>query len=224
MKKYIKRALKSNAVQIILAAIVFLYLRLVFKTSRWEKYGFEHMEAANNNSQGCIFTFFHGRLAMMHYAKPKNIPFYMLLSDHSDGRFIARVNEHSKVKNVYGSSTRGGAKAMLQLIKLLKSGACIGVTPDGPKGPNQSVSEGVIQMARLANVPIVACSFSIRRHRRLNTWDRFMFPLPFSRGVFMMAPPITVIVDEAANVSHWQEVLRNTMLELQDKCDEWIKG
>jgi lysophospholipid acyltransferase (LPLAT)-like uncharacterized protein len=78
------------------------------------------------------------------------------------------------------------------MLKSLKSGQCVGITPDGPKGPRMRASSGIVNLAKLAGVPILPATFSTSRRKLLGSWDRFAVALPFSRGVFVWGDPITV--------------------------------
>jgi lysophospholipid acyltransferase (LPLAT)-like uncharacterized protein len=169
------------------------YLWFVFKTTRWTYIGLdEHISNVESKDLAYIAAFWHGRLAMLPFLWQFNKQFYMLLSEHNDGRIISKIIRYFKINSVYGSKTRGGAKAALACVKLLKAGQCIGITPDGPRGPKHEVAEGVLHIARLANVPIVPISYAIKRHRLLKTWDGFMVPLPFTKGVYVIGKPIEI--------------------------------
>jgi lysophospholipid acyltransferase (LPLAT)-like uncharacterized protein len=81
------------------------------------------------------------------------------------------------------------------MLRSLKSGISVGITPDGPRGPRMHASEGVVQVARLSGVPVIPCGFSAARRRTLGSWDRFTLALPFSRGLFVWGEPILVAHD-----------------------------
>ena len=147
----------------------------------------------------------------------------MLLSEHADGRIISKVIGYRHLHSIYGSKTRNGAKAAIQCVKVLRMAHCVGITPDGPKGPYQSISDGVLQIARLANVPIVPITYSIRRHRILNTWDKFMLPLPFSTGTFIVGNPLMVPSKQnEESYNQFKDLLKNEMIVLQDEADKIV--
>ena len=114
----------------------------------------------------------------------------VLASAHRDGRIIARVLEGFGFFVVHGSTNKGGSNALRRLTKTLKNGG-IGITPDGPRGPRMRAAAGVIMLARLAKVPIIPMTFAISRRRVHTSWDRFVVPLPFARGVYMWGDPIS---------------------------------
>jgi hypothetical protein len=119
----------------------------------------------------------------------------MLISQHRDGQFIARTVSHFGIDTVAGSSSKGGLAALRTLLRTVKGGRCVGITPDGPRGPRMRASDGIVQVARLAGVPVIPCTFSTRRRKVLGSWDRFIVALPFSPGIFLWGQPISVATD-----------------------------
>ena len=124
----------------------------------------------------------HGELLMIPYAYTryrKNPKVKLVISEHFDGNLIAKTLNRFGFDTIRGSSTRGGAKALIQSIKELKNGYDLGITPDGPKGPRHSVSDGVIIMAQKANVKITLVEIKPTAFWRLGSWDKFTIPKPF---------------------------------------------
>jgi len=95
-------------------------------------------------------------------------------------------------ESIRGSTTSGGAMALRAAVRALRGGKDVGFTPDGPRGPRHKVQMGVIQAARMSGAPIVPVAFSASRKRVLGSWDGFIVPAPFSRGVFVYGRPIEV--------------------------------
>lgn len=116
----------------------------------------------------------------------------MLISAHSDGQLIARAVAYFGIQTIQGSSTRGGGEALRTLVRKLKSGESVGITPDGPRGPRMRASDGAITLARLSGVPILPASISVSRRKVLDTWDHLIVPMPFGRGAMVWGDPITV--------------------------------
>ena len=116
----------------------------------------------------------------------------MLISAHRDGQIIAKTVHHFGIETIEGSTTRGGLSALRSMLKTLRSGGYIGITPDGPRGPRMRVSGGIIDIARMSGAPILPCTFSARGAVALGSWDRFILARPFSRGVFVWGDPIRV--------------------------------
>src|SRR5260370_13357251 len=72
------------------------------------------------------------------------------------------------------------------------AGACVGITPDGPRGPAMHASPGIVNVARLAGVPIVPVVFATSRRRVFGSWGRFQLAEPFGRAVFLCGHPIAI--------------------------------
>jgi lysophospholipid acyltransferase (LPLAT)-like uncharacterized protein len=191
----LKRLTRKAAAQRVLCWLVAQYIRLVHGTSRWEVHGAEAPRRLWAEGRPFILAFWHGRLLMMPYCWNPAVRINMLISQHVDGQLIARTVAHFGIATVAGSSNKGGGVALRNIVKALKAGECVGFTPDGPRGPRMRASLGLVNAARLAGVPILPCSYAIRRRRVLASWDRFLLALPFSRGVFLWGAPVRVARD-----------------------------
>ena len=209
MAKLLKTWGRKPFVQRAAAGLVAGLMRVVQTTTRWRSEN-AAVAAPAWAGQPVIVAFWHNRLALMPACWPSRAPFHMLISSHPDGQLIARTIAHFGFGAVAGSSTRGGGAAVRQLVRLLKSGGSIGVTPDGPRGPRMTVGEGVLVLAQLAGVPIIPVAVSVSRRIVLNTWDRLIIPLPFGRGAMIWGAPVTVPrdADDAA-----LEALKKTLEE-----------
>ena len=207
-------------VQTILCKLAVLYIRVVHATGTWKIEGEAGANEFYESGHPFVLAFWHGRLLMMSYAWRHRSHVNMLISGHPDGRLVARTMAHFGVKSIVGSTTRGGWSAMRTIIKTLRGGGIVGITPDGPQGPRMRASDGVITIARMANVPILPLAFSTSRRRVLGTWDLFVLPLPFTRGIFLWGNPIDVPddADEAVMESRRLE-LENSLIELTGRAD-----
>jgi lysophospholipid acyltransferase (LPLAT)-like uncharacterized protein len=116
----------------------------------------------------------------------------MLLSQHRDAHWLTEVIDHFGFRTVRGSSTRGGVKAILQILREA-SGTSLVITPDGPRGPRRELSSGCIYLAGLLGIPIVplGCGFD-RPWRNHRSWDKFAVPRPSSRARLVLGPAIHV--------------------------------
>lgn len=188
----LKRLLKSDLLRRFLCAIGALYIRFVYATSRFRVVGGEFPERLWDSKKPFILCFWHGRLLMMPYVWPRGRPIHMLISRHRDGRIIADTVAHFGIKTVAGSTAKGGSAALRSMMKRLRAGESVGITPDGPGGPRMRASAGIAQIARMAGVPVLAAAYSCRPRKILKSWDRFLLALPFARGVFVWGAPIEV--------------------------------
>jgi lysophospholipid acyltransferase (LPLAT)-like uncharacterized protein len=196
----LKRFIRGPAVLAVGGLLIALYIRLMFATSRWQSVGGEAMRAMVAAKQPFIGVFWHGRMLAMALIRGLPRPVHVLISHHRDGEVIARAMGHFGHRTVRGSSAskdrdKGGLEALRALLRLIKAGEYVCVTPDGPRGPRMRAQPGVVRLAKLARVPIVPAAFACSRRRVMNTWDRFVVGLPFSRGVFIFGEPIPVAAD-----------------------------
>ena len=139
-----------------------------------------------------IYAFWHQRQVYFTWAH-RGVGAAVLVSRSKDGEMIAATMRLSDIGAVRGSSTRGGAAAVRQLMEVLESGLDIGITPDGPKGPAREVKGGVVYLAQKLGVPIVPITNALSNKLEFKkAWDRFQVPLPFGRAVIAYGEPIAV--------------------------------
>jgi lysophospholipid acyltransferase (LPLAT)-like uncharacterized protein len=161
-------------------------------TTRWTTVNAAAAEPAWRGERPVIVAFWHNRLALMPYCWPSPRPFHMLISGHPDGQLIARAVGALGIATIAGSTTRGGGTAVRELVRRLKAGESVGITPDGPRGPAEVAQAGVIALARLSGAPILPAAVSVSHRVRLGTWDRLIVGLPFGRGAMVWGEPIVV--------------------------------
>ena len=154
-----------------------LIIRVIYLLNRKEFHAPESL-----GDEQFIMACWHGELLMIPYAYTryrKNPHVKLVISEHFDGNLIAKTLNFFGFETIRGSSTRGGAKALIQSIKELKSGYDLGITPDGPKGPRHEVQDGIIIMAQKAKVKIVLVEIKPSKYWHLKSWDKFVIPKPF---------------------------------------------
>jgi lysophospholipid acyltransferase (LPLAT)-like uncharacterized protein len=190
-----KRIGRSEFLRGALCWLTSLYIRVVHLTGRWEVVGGEVPAGLWDQGRPFILAFWHGRILMMPKSWRRSVPINMLISHHRDGQLIARTVAHFGIRWVAGSTGKGGTAALRTMLKALKAGECVGITPDGPRGPRMRASAGVVNVARLSGCPVVPATFSATPGKVLGSWDRFLVPLPFSRGVFVWGAPVEVAKD-----------------------------
>lgn len=194
----VKRILKSDGLRSLLCWLGALYIRFVYATGRWQVIGGQAARDHWAAGKPFILCFWHGRILMMPHCWPRDREIHMLISQHRDGQIIARTVGHFGIKTVAGSSSKGGAQALRAMVKTLKAGDCVGITPDGPRGPRMRASDGAVALARLAGVPIIPATFGAARGKVVQSWDRFLIAWPFGRGVILWGDPIKVARDADA--------------------------
>ena len=200
-----------------------LYLKLLALTSKVEIVNQEAMIDLKEKTDGCIYAFWHGRLIYMAQLR-KTIPLHkndkvtVLISQHKDGELVARLSEKMGMEVVRGSTTRGGEAGMKALIRAIKKTGYGAVTPDGPRGPRQKAQPGTILLAKLTGYPIMPASYSWKRKKFLTSWDRFLVPLPFSKGILIYGNPIWIDKD-TDNLDDYTIQLENELNRITEEAD-----
>jgi lysophospholipid acyltransferase (LPLAT)-like uncharacterized protein len=220
MKRLRKAFFRTPAVQSALGFIAAGYVWLVRVTSSWTDVGLDHTARAWRGEEPVIIAFWHNRLFLMPYCWPSPQPFHMLISAHADGRLIAKTVAWHGISTVTGSSSKGGADALRALLKRLKENESVGITPDGPRGPRMRAGDGATALARLSGAVIVPAAAATSRRKVLNTWDRLIVPLPFSRGARVWGAPIRVPANGADDdMAEFTRHLEGALIEVSDQAD-----
>jgi hypothetical protein len=116
----------------------------------------------------------------------------LMISRSADGAMIAGVAEHSGWRAVRGSSSRGGRRALVQMVVNLKESGLAAHILDGPRGPAGVVKSGAIVLAAKADAVIVPVYAESVQRWIFHSWDRFLLPKPFSRVTIRFGAPIRV--------------------------------
>ncbi|MFA5517434.1 MAG: lysophospholipid acyltransferase family protein [Desulfuromonadales bacterium] len=174
------------------AALIYL-LKLSMRT---EYLGEEHPRAWWRQDKGVIFSCWHDQL-LMTPALYRGPGAKLLISSSKDGELIARTVKFFRQGVVRGSSTRGGRGAFRTLVNAAKEPVDLAITPDGPRGPRHELKQGVVQLARLTARPVIPLAVVCSRGHRFASWDRFLLPFPFCRGVLAYGEPLFYAAGEA---------------------------
>ncbi len=137
-----------------------------------------------------IYIFWHEYLPFLMYLRG-NCDLAMLMSRHRDADILSRLALHFGFEFVRGSTRRGGQRAVRDLMRKSQTHH-LTITPDGPRGPRRHLAAGCVYLAAKLNMPIIAIGLGYDRPWRLNTWDRFAIPRPFSRARAIPSPPLRV--------------------------------
>jgi len=199
--------------------LIRMIISILSSTVRWRYCG-ERFHP--DSSEQHIFSFWHARLLMMGTGL-KGCNGYTLISSHRDGGFIADTLQLQGFKAIRGSSTRGGSRALSQMIRKAKNESCdFGITPDGPKGPREKVKPGVVLLAKKTGVKVYPVAWATcRRWRIRSSWDHFYIPKPFAAGVFVFGKPLKIGSDEN-NVTALERI-QHAMDITQEKADGYFQ-
>ena len=191
VRSRLKNGLECWALLSLLPPVGAALVWTIAATMRRETRGHETIDAFYRSGGHIILAFWHAQQLMIPIGY-RGTGAHVLISQHGDGEIIARIIARFGHQAVRGSSTRGGAGALRALIKLGRAGKDLVVTPDGPKGPRQVAKLGVVQLAKATGLPIVPLAFACSTKQLFSSWDQFMVPYPFSRGLFLYGKPMFV--------------------------------
>jgi len=154
--------------------------------------GLENLDHLKTSQQNWIYASWHNNI-LMDALFLKNQNLVSLVSASSDGRIAARVLELMGNQTIAGSSSRNGIKAMLTMIKQIRSGQNGAITPDGPRGPRYKLQDGIIYIAQKTGVPLVPIHIEATRQWIFEkSWDKHKLPKPFSTVVIRIGSPYQV--------------------------------
>lgn len=168
-----------------------ILIDFLFLFSPVEKKGYSAV-ARLIDTRRFIFAFWHSRILLLSY-NYKRLNASIMVSNSADGEVIAQVLQRHGHKTIRGSTRKGGLRALMHQIADMRTQGRPGVViPDGPQGPRHKVQPGVILLAQKTGCPIIPLAYSSRRRKIFNSWDRFMLPYPWTRGIITYGRPIEV--------------------------------
>lgn len=198
MRQLTRRISRHPAFQAFAANLLGLYLALVYRTTRWQLVGGAEIDAAFAAHGTVIAAFWHENLPVMPHlwrvgqARAGIPAAHVLVSRHRDGRFIGDVVRRFDLSMIHASTSKGGATGMLAMLRLIRTGAMMVITPDGPRGPRRVAAAGVAQLAAVSGKPVLPCAGRLAWAIGIKTWDRMEIPLPFGRGIIVAGAAVRV--------------------------------
>ena len=217
--KFKKKLIKNHFVQQLLAFMGAMYIKIVKMTSQVTVKNIETPKYYWQNKKPFILAFWHSQLMMISYCWESNSKINILASGHSDGRFGALVGKYFKLNNI-PTSSNDKSISLKPIFTLLKNSNYIGITPDGPRGPNQKVTDGIIKISKATEVPIIPIGFSSSKFKKLKSWDSFLITKPFSKCAFVWGNAI--IIPKKCNDKQIENYKYKLEVEL-NKCIEEAK-
>lgn len=195
------------------AALLFYFLiRIVGATIRKTVDGKHYLDEIRASGRLPIYAVWHDRIFLGTYFLRDSHAVY-LTSQSFDGEYIARFLQRFGYGVVRGSSTRGGGRGLVEMVRGMRRGLEMGFTVDGPKGPRYQVKPGVLMLAKKTGNPILPFTVSAQHYWTVNSWDRLQIPRPFTRARLIFGKPIEIDADAD------DEVLATKLNELQSELD-----
>lgn len=203
--------------------LISLLIKTLGRTIKFRTLGAEAIEQRWKEGLPSIIAFWHQRLLMLPLAY-RGRGLFVLISTHQDGELISRAISHFGFSSVRGSVTRSAASSFKRLVEVIRSGADVAITPDGPRGPKWRAQSGVVALAKITGVPIFPITYACSRQRHLSSWDSFVLPGPFGRGVFLWGEPIIVPPDanRQALELHRKE-LESRLIKITEEAERLVQ-
>jgi len=193
--------------QVIIPLLVYLLMRLLWFTT-FKK--FHYITPIGDEQHVCVC--WHGELLMSPQAYRKIHKKHSasaIISSHFDGSLIASTLNMLKIRPLRGSTKKGARQVLLQAFKSIKSGEEVLITPDGPRGPRHSMSDGAVGIALKSKLPIFVMNYTAEKYWQLKSWDKFVIPKPFSKVDFY----IQSLSLEGMDIEEARDYLSDKMLE-----------
>ena len=214
---------RLSASQRALAALGGAALDALMATTRIRTEGDEHFRRFWDAGRPTVFVLWHGRLLPPTYHH-RGQGVVTLISQHRDGEYITRVVRRWGYIAVRGSSSRGGLHALRELLRHLRAGRSLAITPDGPRGPREKLKLGPLLAAQRAEAPVIPAASAASRAWYFGGWDRFLNPQPFARLQIVYGEPVRIPreADEAGLQALAEEIERR-MAELTRRAEALLR-
>jgi lysophospholipid acyltransferase (LPLAT)-like uncharacterized protein len=195
----LKHVLGNPIVQFVIGRTIGLYMLLVGWTTRWRKVNRAAMAPYwGDGAAQLVCCIWHGRFVQVHklWTFGRGAPpAKFLISRSREGGIVAHASRTVGADVIRGSAAKrtqqkGGVEATFEIMRHVESGGVIGMTPDGPRGPRMRAKMGSVQIAKLAQAPLLPLAWSTQWRIVFNSWDNFILPLPFGRGALIWGDPI----------------------------------
>jgi lysophospholipid acyltransferase (LPLAT)-like uncharacterized protein len=207
----------------LIASLATPLIRAICHSLTWTVEGEEHYDALMRAGTPPILAFWHGRIlpATWHF---RNRQIVVITSQNFDGEWIARIIERFGYGTARGSSSRGGARALVQMRRDLAAGRPVAFTVDGPRGPHQVAQPGAAFLSGATGHPLVPFHIEVDRHWTTRSWDRPQIPKPFSHAAVVIGTPIRVPSTTDGVVEESRVALETSLRHLQRRALELVTG
>ncbi|MEI6245113.1 MAG: lysophospholipid acyltransferase family protein [Acidobacteriota bacterium] len=203
------RSKRAQAVAI--PAVLWPVIEFLGGTYHWKFVGKEYLDKLDAAQQPYILAIWHGRILTTMLAW-RDRGLVSLISENFDGEWIARLSAHFGFGAVRGSSSRGGARVLIQAKRQLETGRSLLITPDGPRGPLHVAQPGAVWLASATGCPILPVRVTASRFRTTRSWDRHLVPSPGATVTVVIGAPIEVATNaDAASLEAKRLELENVL-------------
>jgi hypothetical protein len=213
------RGSRSKRIQArLISAAGYPFIAALGATFRWRTDGAEHYQGVIDSGRRPIMAFWHGRIlpATVYF---RNRGIVVITSENFDGEWIAGIIERFGYGSARGSTSRGGARALIQLKREMAAGRPTAFTLDGPRGPAKVAQPGAIWLAKATGHPILPFHIESDRHWTANSWDRTQIPKPFSTIAVAIGEPLEIPSEtDDAGIEGWRLALEGRLQSLETRA------
>jgi lysophospholipid acyltransferase (LPLAT)-like uncharacterized protein len=216
-----KQSARKRAEVATIAAVGYPVLRTLGSTWKWQVSGAEHVEAIKAQGLHPIHAFWHGRIfpATIYFQRRGIV---VITSENYDGEWIARIIARFGYGTARGSTSRGGPKALLRLVREVKSKG-VAFTLDGPRGPAEQAQPGAVWLSKATGNPLLPFHCEAASSWTLNSWDRTQIPKPFTRVAMAIGEPLYVPRDAGEQaLDEWRARLQEALAACKRQCGELL--
>ncbi len=201
---------------------IFLLIKLIGATIKFEIEGWENWKAISTEGKIPIYCFWHNTIFLSIYFWQKR-RIVVMTSQSFDGEYIARFIQRFGTGAARGSSTRGATGAFIEMVRLMRAGCATAFTIDGPKGPRHVAKMGAVQLAKKTGNPMLPFTITARKFWEIRSaWDRTQIPRPFTRARVLIAAPIFVPADADQDLlAKKRDELQHALDTLTQKGEQW---
>ncbi len=203
----------------LVSAFAYYYTLFLGWTTRTYWFKTPEAETLEKSGSGLIYAIWHNQQLFLLYPYRKQ-KIAALISQSSDGEYIARCLPKFGMRAVRGSSSRGGTRALIELLRVSREGYRPMLTPDGPRGPIYKVQPGILFLAKKTGFPIIPVGTALSHKFKVHSWDRMRIPLPFGKTALCYGDIIRV--KDAADMPRAAEELEKQLNAMTDKAELFI--
>ena len=202
-----KAFFRSAPMQHLMASLISAWIKFCLATTHWTREGQDKAETVWAADSGAILCLWHATGPLGPHCWPpggKRQEMRCLISRSADGEFMALTMNKIGYPAIRGSSrkasdtakNKSGEQAFRDMIRWVKEGGAVSITPDGPRGPVEVMQAGAPTLSRFTGAPVILCGLASRPQIRIDNWDRTILPLPFARGAMVWDGPFNAGRDD----------------------------
>jgi lysophospholipid acyltransferase (LPLAT)-like uncharacterized protein len=216
--------IKLSRFSFLIRLVSILFFNVIGRTNTLKPLSQDYQKQFQEQNQNYIIATFHSQLLLpVYYFCPYGLS--VIISQSEDGEIVTQAVNAMGLEVVRGSSSRSGAKGLLGLVRKLNEGKHAIITPDGPRGPKETVQMGIITLAKLSGYPILPAALDCTKKIRFNSWDHFIVPYPFGTIVYDTGEHIMVPKDADDELMEQKRLeLESVLRKLTSNVNDYVSN